>query len=153
MLMRQSIGAAERQSLALSPAPTSAALPAQFAARQQGAHSLKRQARSLRSPVLAAAAVAERPQVSFAQQTPEAVAKENVATQKPTVRAVLADMPSACRLGDNLARVLPLHDRAATIDDRVRRCTPSLCTHCVDAAVTLRHKAAFGLSSIWRPKT
>ena len=69
-----------------TPAP--AALPAPFPARQQGALSAKRAARSLRSPVLAAsAAVAERPSVSFAQQTPEAVAKENMATQKPTVCA------------------------------------------------------------------
>ncbi len=114
-LMRQSIHAGERQIVALPPAPALAALPAPFPVARNGAHSLKRQARSLRSPVLAAAAaVAERPTVSFAQQTPEAIAKENVATQKPTVRAV--GTPGSCTDGDcrhmslprvNLPRISP----------------------------------------------
>ena len=87
-VMRPSFHASERQAGALPTAPAPATLPAPFPARRQGAVGAKRAARSLHSPVLAAsAAVAERPSVSFAQQTPEAVAKENIATQKPTVRA------------------------------------------------------------------
>ncbi len=88
-VMRPSFHASDRQAAALPAAPAPAALPAPFPARRQGAVIAKRVARSLHSPVLAAsAAVAERPTVSFAQQTPEAVAKENIATQKPTVRAL-----------------------------------------------------------------
>ena len=87
-VMRPSFHASERHAAALPVAPAPAALPAPFPARRQSAVSAKRVARSLHSPVLAAsAAVAERPTVSFAQQTPEAVAKENIATQKPTVGA------------------------------------------------------------------
>ena len=89
VVMRPSFHASERQAAALpASAPVPAVLPAPSPARRQGVFCAKRVVSSPHSPVLAAAAaVAERPTVSFAQQTPEAVAKENVATQKPTVRA------------------------------------------------------------------
>ena len=121
-LMRQPIHAAERQLAALPSAPASGALPAPFPASRQGAHSLKRQARRLRSPVVAAAtAVAERPTVSFAQQTPEAVAEENVATQKPTVRASARRHALSMNSQERLTCVAALRRVAAAVHEHVQQ--------------------------------